>query len=244
MYAVSAAMNDIKVKEALLTDDFQLNTELISELADNTAKIIFLCSPNNPTGNLLRPSDVESVLNNFSGIVVIDEAYIDFAKCESWLTKLHEYPNLVVLQTFSKAWGLANLRVGVCYASSLITYYLDKIKPPYNLNGFSQKAAIDALKNEDLKNKYVKMLLDERERLKSELKEFPFVKKIFPSDSNFLLIRVQDAKTLFEYLLTNGIIVRNRSSLPLCQNTLRITVGTFNENNMLLAALKKFNADI
>jgi histidinol-phosphate aminotransferase len=242
MYAVSAAINDIEVREAQLNDDFQLNTSLIDDLTDNNTKILFLCSPNNPTGNLLREHDIENLLSNFPGIIVIDEAYIDFANNKSWINRLHEYPNLVILQTFSKAWGLANLRIGMCFASSLIIFYLEKIKPPYNVNGFSQKAAIEALENENIKNKYVQMLNDERERLKTELAKFTFIKHVFHSDVNFLLIRTDDAKKLYDYLIEHGIIVRNRSNLPLCQNTLRITIGTFNENNQLLSVLKKFES--
>jgi len=240
MYAVSAGINDVHIKEAQLKTDFQLDTELILKLADNNSKILFLCSPNNPTGNLLNDNDIEHLLRLFSGIVVVDEAYIDFSKNESWISRLNHYDNLVVLQTFSKAWGLANLRVGMCFASSLIVYYLEKIKSPYNVNGYSQKVALQALENESLKNKYVQILLDERERLKTDLSQFPFVIEIFPSDANFLLVRVKEAKRLYDYLVNNGIIVRNRSSLPLCQNTLRITVGTTAENNQLIAALKKF----
>jgi len=213
---------------------------LILKLADSNTKILFLCSPNNPTGNLLNDNDIEHLLRLFSGIVVVDEAYIDFSMNESWINRLNHYDNLVVLQTFSKAWGLANLRVGMCFASSLIVYYLEKIKAPYNVNGYSQKIALQALENESLKNKYVQILLDERNRLKTDLAQFQFVTEIFPSDANYILVRVKEAKRLYDYLVNNGIVVRNRSSLPLCQNTLRITVGTTKENNLLIAALKKF----
>jgi histidinol-phosphate aminotransferase len=240
MYAVSAEINDVHIKEAQLKPNFQLDTELILQLTDSHTKILFLCSPNNPTGNLLHETDVEHILRAFPGIVVVDEAYIDFSKNESWISRLNHYDNLVVLQTFSKAWGLANLRIGMCFASSLIIYYLEKIKAPYNVNGYSQKVALQALENESLKNKYVQVLLDERERLKTDLAQFQFVTEIFPSDANFILVRVKEAKRLYDYLVNNGIVVRNRSSLPLCQNTLRITIGTLKENNILLAALKKF----
>lgn len=241
MYAVAAALNDVEVREAQLTEAFQPNIELIMSLANSYTKLLFLCSPNNPTGNLIDPQIIKNILDHFNALVVIDEAYIDFAHASSWLTRLHEYTHLIILQTFSKAWGMANLRVGVCYASALITYYLDRLKPPYNLNGFSQKAAIEALRNEAIKEKYVHILISERERLKNELSQFPFVRKIFPSDANFLLVRVDNAKKLYEYLLQHGIIVRNRSALPLCENTLRITVGTIEENSRLLHVLKTFS---
>ncbi len=238
MYAVSAELNDVKVKQVNLTPDFQLDTKRILENADAHSKILFLCSPNNPTGNLLRENDIESVVRSFNGIIVIDEAYIDFVPHSSWLSRLNEFPNLVILQTFSKAWGLANLRVGIAFSSLVIISYMEKIKPPYNVNGYSQQTAVQALQNEEIKNKYVAALIAERDKVLSELKKHLFIKKIFPSDSNFLLVRVNDAKKLYNYLTDNGIIVRNRSSLPLCENTLRITIGTQEENKRLLEVLE------
>lgn len=240
MYAVSAEVNNVKIKEVLLTSSFQLNTGQILENADTGSKILFLCSPNNPTGNLINKTDIETCLKNFRGIVVIDEAYIDFAPEASWLSRIDEFPNLVILQTFSKAWGLANLRVGMCFASQMIISYMEKIKPPYNVNGYSQQTAIQALENEDTKNKYVATLVKERQKMKTELAKYSSIKEIFPSDSNFLLVRVNEAKKLYDYFTGKGIVVRNRSSLPLCENTLRITIGTPEENKRLIEVLDKY----
>jgi histidinol-phosphate aminotransferase len=240
MYAVSAHINDVGVIEVPLKENFQLDVNIIMNQVSEQTKMLFLCSPNNPTGNLLHSADIEYLLQMFPGIVVVDEAYIDFANSPSFMKILDDNHNLVVLQTFSKAWGLASLRIGMCFASSLIIYYLEKIKAPYNVNGYSQKIALQAIDQESLKNKFVQILLEERKRLETDLLQFGFVEKIFPSDTNFLLVRVSDAHLLYNHLTENKIIVRNRSALPLCHNTLRITVGSIQENNLLIAALKKF----
>lgn len=240
MYAVSAELNDVRIKQVNLTPDFQLDTKQVLKNADGHSKILFLCSPNNPTGNLLNGKDIEQMLKSFQGIVVLDEAYIDFVPNSSWLSRLNEFPNLVILQTFSKAWGLANLRVGIAFSSPVIISYMEKIKPPYNVNGYSQQTAIQALQNEEIKNKYVAVLIAERNKVLSALRKYSFIKKIFPSDSNFLLVRVSDAKRLYHYFTDNGIIVRNRSSLPLCENTLRITIGTQQENDRLIEVLEGY----
>ncbi len=240
MYAVSATINNVAVREVLLTENFQLNTEAILSAYDTNSKIVFVCSPNNPTGNLIHENDIEPLLKNFNGIVVIDEAYIDFAEVDSWSKRISEYNNLVVLQTFSKAWGLANLRVGLCFASLEIIRFLNLIKPPYNVNGYSQQQAMVALNNFRQKEDYVKILILQRKRLEQALPEFGFIHQVFPSDANFILIKVTDANLLYNYLLNEGIIVRNRSSLPLCENTLRITVGTPEENDFLLERLNAF----
>jgi len=240
MYAVSAELNDARIKQVNLTPDFQLDTKQVLKNADDHSKILFLCSPNNPTGNLLNGKDIEQMLKSFQGIVVLDEAYIDFVPNSSWLSRLNEFPNLVILQTFSKAWGLANLRVGIAFSSPVIISYMEKIKPPYNVNGYSQQTAIQALQNEEIKNKYVAALIAERNKVLSALRKYSFIKKIFPSDSNFLLVRVSDAKRLYHYFTDNGIIVRNRSSLPLCENTLRITIGTQQENDRLIEVLEGY----
>jgi histidinol-phosphate aminotransferase len=241
MYAVSAAINNVVVKEVLLKEDFQLNTLEILAAINDTTKIIFVCTPNNPTGNNINPTDIELLLQNFKGIVVVDEAYIDFTTAPSFINKLEQYENLVVLQTFSKAWGLANLRVGVLYGNEVLIQYLDRIKPPYNVNGYSQQASLLALNNLQQKENYVNEINAEKIILSKALQQFSFVKKIFPTDANFLLIKVEDANDLYNYLVANNIVVRNRSTQPLCENTLRITVGTASENKLLLQVLSAYN---
>jgi histidinol-phosphate aminotransferase len=241
MYAVSAAINNVVVKEVLLKEDFQLNTPEILAAINDTTKIIFICSPNNPTGNNIIPADIELLLQNFKGILVVDEAYIDFTDVPSFIHKLQQFENLVVLQTFSKAWGLANLRVGVLYGNEVLIHYLDTIKPPYNVNGFSQQAALLALNNLQQKENYVHEINAERITLSRALQQFSFVKKVNGSDANFILIHVDNANGLYDYLVANSIVVRNRSTQPLCENTLRITVGTSSENKLLLQVLSAYN---
>jgi histidinol-phosphate aminotransferase len=239
MYKVCADVNAVNVQQVLLTPDFDLDLEAIPNTFDATTKVIFLCSPNNPTGNLLSRDKIVEVLKRFYGLVVIDEAYIDFAKNKSFVHELKKYPNLVVLQTFSKAWGLAGLRLGMCFASEEIVHILNKIKYPYNVNVRTQELAIDALENIYRKDIWVDEILKEREVLQRELRNLKIVDKIFRSDANFLLVRVKDAQSTYLYLMDNRIIVRDRSKVNLCYNSLRITVGTPEENKRLIEALKQ-----
>lgn len=239
MYKVCAEVNAINVQQVLLTPDFDLDLDAVPNTFDATTKVIFLCSPNNPTGNLLSREKVVEVLKRFYGLVVIDEAYIDFTKSKSFVQELKKYPNLVVLQTFSKAWGLAGLRLGMCFASEAIISVLNKIKYPYNVNIRTQELALDALENAYRKDTWVEEILKERDWLARELGNLGIVEKIFPSDANFLLVRVKDAQSTYRYLMNNRIIVRDRSKVNLCYNSIRITVGTPEENKKLIEALKK-----
>lgn len=240
MYEVSAAINDVETIKVPLTADFQLDTKAILAAVQPNTKLIWVCSPNNPSGNLVQTKAIETLLNTFGGLVVVDEAYIDFAPIISWTQRLAEFPNLVVLQTFSKAWGLASLRLGMCFASPELTAILDKIKPPYNLSGPTQQLLYSALDQESVKNELVQQILAEREKLTHALSEVPGVLKIYPSDANFLLVEFENAAEVMAYLLGERIIVRDRSKVTLCAGCLRITVGTDAENEVLLNALKKF----
>lgn len=239
MYKVCAEVNAVNVQQVLLTPEFDLDLEAIPNTFDATTKVIFLCSPNNPTGNLLSRDKIVEVLKRFYGLVVIDEAYIDFTKSKSFVQELSKYPNLVVLQTFSKAWGLAGLRLGMCYASEEIISILNKIKYPYNVNIRTQELAIDALDNVYRKDIWVDEILQQRDWLKKQLSALSSVEKIYPTDANFLLVRVKDAQQTYQFLLDRGIIVRDRSRVNLCYNSLRITVGTPEENQKLIEALKE-----
>lgn len=243
MFEVSANINDVIIKKVpLLPDGFYLYSNMILESVENdsSTKLIFLCSPNNPTGNSMNREDVEYILNYFDGIVVIDEAYINFSKHKSFIAELTEYPNLVVMQTLSKAWGMAGLRIGMAFASEEIISVLNKIKPPYNINEASQQLALKALDNVDQVNDWIKEIVSEREKLIALLPDFSFVQKIYPSDANFLLVKVNEPKKLYSYLVGKEIIVRDRSSVPLCEGCLRITVGTKEENKKLIEALKQY----
>jgi histidinol-phosphate aminotransferase len=238
MYKVCAEVNAVNVQQALLTPEFDLDLEAFPNTFDATTKVIFLCSPNNPTGNALSRDKILEVLKRFYGIVVIDEAYIDFTKGKSFVQQLKKFSNLVVLQTFSKAWGLAGLRLGMCFASEDIIAILNKIKYPYNVSSRTQELALDALENAYRKDIWVEEILKEREGLAKELRTLKMVEKVFPSDANFLLVRVKDAPSTYQYLMNDKIIVRDRSKVNLCYNCLRITVGTPEENNRLIEALK------
>ncbi len=238
MYEVSAGINDVAVKKVPLTPDFQLNLEAVESAVDDHTKMVFLCSPNNPTGNSLNREDVEMVLNNYFGLVVIDEAYINFSRHRSFLQELKEYPNLVVLQTLSKAWGLAALRVGMAFASEEIIRVMNKVKPPYNINQPSQELALKALEEVGMVNDMIREIVKERGALVQALKEIPFVEKIYPSDANFLLVKVSDANIIYNALLQKGIVVRDRSKVALCEGCLRVTVGTEKENKELITALR------
>jgi histidinol-phosphate aminotransferase len=241
MYEVSAGINDVKVKEVVLTEDFQIDTDKVIAAIDKSTKIIFICSPNNPTGNAVKASAVTKIIQSFEGIVVIDEAYIDFAPDKSFLSRLREFPNLVILQTFSKAWGMAALRVGMAFASEEIIQVMNRIKPPYNINGATQQLAMEGLKNLLLKEKMVEEILDQREFLAAELVKLKAVKKVYPSDANFLLVKTEDGNKTYHYLISQQVITRNRSSVQLCEGCLRITVGREEENKKLLEALKKYS---
>jgi histidinol-phosphate aminotransferase len=237
MYQVAADINNVEVKKISLTESFDLNNEEILKAINPNTKIIFLCSPNNPTGNNLDQEKMITLLNQFDGLVVIDEAYIDFAPGKSLLPRLEEFPNLVILQTFSKAWGMAGIRLGMAFASAEIIDILNKIKYPYNLNVLTQQKALELIQKYDEMRRWVKLIIAEREKMADLLKDFPFVLKIYPSDANFLLVKMHDAKGIYNYLVERGIIVRDRSKIHLCDESLRITMGTSDENNTLLKAL-------
>jgi histidinol-phosphate aminotransferase len=240
MYKVSANINDIAIKNVPLTEDFQLNLDGIAEAIDDRTKLIFICSPNNPTGNSIDRADVETLLANFSGIVVVDEAYINFSRQKTFIQELTEYANLVVLQTLSKAWGLAGLRVGMAFASEEIIEVMNKVKPPYNVNEASQQLALQALANIDQVNSWIKETLAQRDKLVLGLKDFGFVIDIYPSDANFILVKTTNPRGIYNFLVQKGIIVRDRSKVELCEGCLRITVGTPEENIILLNTLQNF----
>ena len=237
MYEVSANINNVQVKKVPLTPEFQLDLPALEAAVDDHTKMIFLCSPNNPTGNSLLREDVEMLLNNYFGIVVMDEAYINFSRLRTYVQELEDYPNLVVLQTLSKAWGLAALRVGMAFASESIIAVLNKIKPPYNISQASQELVLKALEGVDQVNEMIRVLVQERTRLEQELPKKEVVEEVYPSDANFLLVKVKDARGLYQELLNKGIVVRDRSNVILCEGCLRITVGTERENDELLNAL-------
>jgi histidinol-phosphate aminotransferase len=237
MYEVSANINDITVQNAPLLSDYQLNVAHIEQLVNERTKIIWICSPNNPTGNSLDRIDIETILNHFDGIVVIDEAYINFSKQKSFVQSLIDYPNLVVMQTLSKAWGLAGLRLGMCFANPDIIGYMNKVKAPYNINIVTQELALQALEEVGQVNDMIKLLVDMRNALAQVIASMPHVIQVFPSDTNFILVKIPHARKLYEFLMSKGIIVRDRSALALCEDSLRITVGTEQENTLLVDAM-------
>jgi histidinol-phosphate aminotransferase len=237
MYEVSANINDVEIRKAPLLEDFQLDLVHLETLVDAHTKLIWLCSPNNPTGNALNREDIEMVLNNFNGIVVIDEAYINFSRQKTFIQELVDYPNLVVLQTLSKAWGLAGLRLGMAFASVSIIEILDKVKPPYNINQSTQELVLKALEEVGQVNDMIRILADMREAMAEVFRSMPMVEKVYPSDANFLLVKIKDARKMYEYLLTKGIVLRDRSNVALCEDCLRITIGTERENTMLVDAM-------
>lgn len=240
MYEVSAQINNVSVRKVNLSSDFQLDLEGIAEAIDDHTKMIFLCSPNNPTGNSLHREDMETILANFGGIVVVDEAYINFARQKTFIQELTEYTNLVVLQTFSKAWGLAGLRLGMAFSSAGIIEVLNRIKPPYNINQVTQELALAALDRVDQVNEWIRQTVAERQRLTEGLGRFPFVTYIYPSDANFLLVRTTAPREIYRFLTGKGIILRDRSRVVLCEGCLRITVGTPSENDALFEALDQY----
>jgi histidinol-phosphate aminotransferase len=241
MYKVCASINDVEYRKVLLDENFQFSADDLLNATNINTKIIWLCSPNNPTGNSLKRTEIIKLLNAFEGIVVLDEAYIDFASEGSFSEFLSQYPNLVILQTFSKAWGSAAIRLGMAFASIEIIYVLNKIKYPYNINILTQNQALLALKNVKQVNAWVETLLAERVVLIRELEKLPFVQHIYPTAANFVLVKVPDANAIYQALVEKGIIVRNRNTVSLCIGCLRITVGTPEENKILLEELKKFN---
>lgn len=242
MYEVGAATQDVQCIRIPLLANYELNTTAIQEAISPHTKILWLCSPNNPTGNILNTKDIEELLQAFPGIVVIDEAYIDFADIPSWITRLQEFPNLVVLQTFSKAWGLANIRLGMMFASTEIIAVIQKIKMPYNISGLVQEFAIQALqKGENKKHEMVKEIISERVKTVEAIQRIAGVETVYRSDANFILVKIANARKVYEYLLEKGIIVRDRSSVTLCENCLRITIGTPAENTVLLKEISAFS---
>ena len=240
MYQVAADTNNVEVKKVSLTADFELEPGKVLHEINEKTKLIFLCSPNNPSGNSLNKDAMLEIIQNFEGIVVIDEAYIDFAPGKSLLPEIGKYPNLVILQTFSKAWGMAGIRLGMAFAAPEIIGILNKIKYPYNLNILTQKKALELLENKEQVDTWIKMLIEEREKMAKYLSKFHFVTKIYPSDANFLLVSMTDARGIYNYLADSGIIVRDRSKIHLCDNSLRITIGTMDEDNVLLQALREY----
>lgn len=244
MYKVSASINDIQVIDVSLTDKFDLDTNKILDSVNNKTKIIFICSPNNPTGNLMSRESIIKLATLFSGVVVIDEAYIQFSKARSFTEDISELKNIVVLQTFSKAWGLAGLRLGLAFANETIISLLNKVKPPYNVNVVSQQLLIDAFNNYDNVIENINTILEERTYLQKCLNDLDHVIEIYPSETNFLLVKVTDAKRLYNYLLNKKIVVRDRSNVRLCDECLRITVGTNRENTELIDAIKEYETSI
>jgi histidinol-phosphate aminotransferase len=238
MYGILADLNAIENREIVLNSDFQPNINAILESVDTNTKIIFLCSPNNPTGNSFSDTAISELLDNFNGIIVLDEAYIDFSERESWLTKIENYPNLVITQTLSKAFGMAGIRVGILYASTSIIAIINKIKPPYNINILSQNKALDRITDSDKNSLEIQSILVNKRKLIEELSEIEFIEKIFPSDANFVLLKVDDASKRYKQLIDFGIVVRNRTTQLLCKNCLRITIGTKLENEKLINVLQ------
>lgn len=239
MYEVSANINDVEIRKVALTPDFQLQPDKILATADTNSKILFICSPNNPSANKAKREDILFLLENFKGLVVVDEAYIDFSDEPSLTTELDRFPNLLVMQTFSKAWGLASLRLGMAFASEELIRILNKIKPPYNISGLTQETVLAAIKDKAKVDRMIQDILAEREFLKGELEKLPFVQKIHPSHANFLLVQIPNANQVYDDLIEEKVIVRNRAKVLLCADCLRITVGTREENVALLEALKK-----
>jgi histidinol-phosphate aminotransferase len=240
MYEVSANINNVHLSKVPLTKEFQLDLEALESAIKPHSKIIWICSPNNPSGNSIDRQDIEMVLNNFDGLVVVDEAYINFSRQKSLVTDLADYPNLVVLQTLSKAWGLAGLRVGMAFASSEIIGYLNKVKPPYNISEPVQELALKALDEIGQVNDMILQLVDARKQLELDFVKSPQVVKVYPSDANFLLVEFTQARAMYNYLVGKGIVVRDRSNVLLCDNCLRITVGTDAENLKLVDAINSF----
>ena len=243
MYQVCAEVNDVEYRKMLLDVYYQFKASSLLSAIDENTKAIFVCSPNNPTGNSLCRKEIESLLNKFDGLVIVDEAYIDFSSSESLLKDLDKYPNLIVLQTFSKAWGCAAIRLGMAFASPEIIGIFDKIKYPYNVNRLTQEEAIRVLQHPETIKGWVNTLLEERARVMEEFVKLPCCVRVFPTDANFFLAKVYEATQLYNYLVSEGIIVRNRTNVALCNDCLRITIGTKEENDALLDALRKVEVE-
>lgn len=241
MYEVLANVNAVELIKVELTSDFQPQVELILNATNENSKILFLCSPNNPSGNSFSLKEVETLIKNFQGLVVIDEAYIDFSEHESWITRIDDFPNLIITQTLSKAYGMAGIRLGICYASEVIISTLNKIKPPYNVNELTQQRALERLGDPNIVKNQVNAILNERAAMIEALKSISFISKIYPTDANFVLVKVDDATERYNQLIEKGIVVRNRTNQPLCENCLRLTVGTSMENKKLINALKEIS---
>ena len=239
MYKVLANINNVAEREVLLTTKFQPNITEILDVIDENSKLLFLCSPNNPTGNSFSVESVEILLKSFKGLVIIDEAYIDFSAEKSWLQRLSEFRNLIITQTLSKAYGMAGIRLGICYASEEIISVLNKIKPPYNVNELTQQRALKRILDQNSVQNEIDEILKERERLIEKLKSISFIEKMYPTDANFVLIKVDDALKRYQQLIEKGIVIRNRTTQPLCENTLRLTIGTKKENKELIKALNE-----
>lgn len=240
MYKVCADINNVEYRPVLLDEQYQVHADQLLAATDANTKIIWICSPNNPTGNALHREEIEKVLTQFEGIVIIDEAYSDFSSQKTFRSELTKYPNLIVLNTFSKAWGLASIRLGMAFASPDIIQIYNKVKYPYNVNLLTQRQAMEALKDPFEVDKWVKMLLVERARLMVAFQELPICEKVYPTDANFFLAKMTDAQKIYDYLVDKGIIVRNRTRIQLCNDCLRITIGMKGENNELLAALRQY----
>ncbi len=239
MYSVLADLNAVEIKSVMLDESFEPKVTEILETQNDNSKILFLCSPNNPTANSFNADKIEQLINGFNGIVVIDEAYIDFTNQESWITRLNDFNNLVVTQTLSKAYGLAGIRLGICYASEFVISVLNKIKPPYNVNQLTQEKAFERLKNINDVTYEVDFILKQREQLMIQLSGISFIQTVFPSDANFILAKVDDANKRYMQLIERGIVVRNRTTQPLCENCLRFTIGTAEENKTLIKTLNQ-----
>ena len=240
MYRVCADINDVEYRPVLLDGHFQMSADKMLAACDRYTKVIWICSPNNPSGNLIDPDEVEKVIEEFEGIVVVDEAYSDFAPGKPFRTKLRHYPNLIVLNTMSKAWGCAAIRLGMAFASAEIIGLFNKVKYPYNVNALTQERAIEMLQSPYEVEKWVKLLLQERIRVMESFSILPICQRVYPTDANFFLAKMTDAPAIYDYLIREGIIVRNRSRVTLCDNCLRVTIGTKTENSQLLAALRKY----
>ncbi len=238
MYQVSADINNVEVRKVNLTTDYQLDVDGILAAVDKHSKILFICSPNNPTGNSIDRDDIETLVQQFKGVVVIDEAYIDFSSEESCVDFIETYENVVILQTFSKAWGMANIRLGKAFSNTQIIDLLNKVKPPYNISELTQKAALLAFKHRAKVREAVATILRERSRLEDYIPRFDFVEEVYPSDANFILVKVTEPNKLYNFLAAKGIVVRNRSTVTLCEGCLRLTIGQPQENDALIAALK------
>jgi len=243
MYEVSAEINDVLINRANLTEEFQLDLAAIAKAIDKQTKPLFVCSPNNPTGNAFARQEILNLAKSFNGIVVVDEAYIHFSSEKSLIDEIGNFPNLVILRTFSKAWGLAGLRVAPAFANEEIIRLFNKVKPPYNISQIAQEAILDALKNGERVKKTITEIISEREKLIKNLREFSFITKIYPSDANFVLVKTIDAEKIYKFLLDEQIVVRNRNNVELCAGCLRVTIGTPEENESLLKSLRKFTTE-